>query len=69
MITVKRICGFEPDEYGDPLEWWFTVYADSGEAKNYIQGSQEENKAKIKEFINWVRGKHPGEKVIDCTGI
>lgn len=68
MITVKAIYGFCPDEYGDPLEWWFTVYASSGEAKNYIQGSPEENSAKIKEFINWVRGKHPGEEVIDRTG-
>lgn len=69
MITVKTIFGFEPDAYGDPVEYWFTIYSSSGEAKNYVQGSQEENSAKIKEFINWVRGKHPEEEVIDHTGI
>lgn len=68
MITVKATYGFEPDEYGDPLEWWFTVYSNSGEAKNYIQGSQEENRKNVEEFINWVRGKHPDEEIIDCTG-
>lgn len=69
MITVKIICGFEPDVHGDPLEWWFTVYSSEGESRVYLQSTEAEKKAKINEFINWVRGKHPEEEVIDCTGI
>ena len=69
MITIKIIYGFESDIYGDPVEYWFTIYSDSGESESHIQGSQEENNEKIKEFISWVRGKHPEEEVIDCTGI
>jgi len=69
MITVKTIFGFEPDEYGDPLEWWFTLYSSSGESRVYLQGTQEEEKKIVSEFINWVRGKHPEEEIIDCTGI
>lgn len=68
MITVKRICGFEPDEYGDPVEYWFTIFSSSGESVSYIQSTPEENEEKIKEFIAWVRGKHPDEEIIDCTG-
>lgn len=69
MITIKTIFGFESDIYGDPVEYWFTVYSDSGESKNYVQGSQEENRALIKDFISWVRGRHPDETIIDCTDI
>lgn len=69
MITVKVIYGFEPDTSGDPVEYWFTVYSNSGESKNYVQGSHEENRALIEDFINWVRGRHPDETIIDCTGI
>lgn len=69
MITIKVIYGFEPDVYGDPVEYWFTVYSDSGESESYVQADPEENRAKISEFINRVRGKHPNEEVIDCTGI
>lgn len=69
MITVKVIYGFEPDEYGDPLEWWFTVYSNSGESRVYLQGTIEEEKRDVKEFIAWVRGRHPGEEIVDNTGI
>lgn len=68
MITVKVIYGFEPDASGDPVEYWFTVYSSSGEAESYVQADPEENRAKISKFISWVRGKHPDETIIDCTG-
>ena len=69
MITIKIIYGFEPDECGDPLEWWFTVYSSNGESRVYLQGSQEENRKNVEEFIAWVRGKHPDEEIVDRTGI
>ena len=69
MINIKITYGFEPDVYGDPLEWWFTVYSSKGESESHIQGSQESNRKHVEEFIDRVRGKHPGEEVIDCTGI
>lgn len=68
MIKIETIYGFEPDEHGDPLEWWFTVFSSSGENASYIQSSDKENRAKIEEFITWVRGRHPGETIVDCTG-
>lgn len=47
----------------------FKLEASSGESREYLQGTQEEERQDVQEFIDWVRGKHPGEEVIDCTGI
>lgn len=47
----------------------FDLEASTGEKRTFLQGTIEEEKRDVKEFINWVRGKHPDEEVVDCTGI
>lgn len=71
MITINIwYYTLDPDfEEGPGTLDRFELASSSGESREYLQGTHEQEMRDVEEFINWVRGKHPGEEIIDCTGI
>lgn len=70
MITVSIwYYSLDPDfEEGPGTLDRFEISASSGEKQEYLQGTPEQIRKDVDEFLAWVRQRHPGEVVeMDCT--